>query len=155
MSNCETIAGRHYGIGRVSIRLPTPARCEHRHVGDDLRGASGDARTHADAFSTADDEVEHACFLDDSDALTLVDTIDESARDLGAGLIAVCVDDAVLRVRRLTTELEIPRRIEVEVRPGSLQLTHARRPFLDKYLDGGGVTERRARSECVAPVQLR
>jgi hypothetical protein len=120
MSNRETVARRDDGIGRVSIHLATATGREHGNVGDDLGGASGDARAHADAFSTADDEVQHASFLDDSDSLTFVDTIDESARDLGAGLIAVRVDDPVFRMRGLSTELEIPGRIEIEVRAGGL-----------------------------------
>ncbi len=80
---------------------------------------------------------------------------DERARDLGAGLVAVRVDDAILRVRRLAAEHEPPVRIEIEVRAGGLQLAHARRPFLDQHLHRRRVAERRARGERVLPVQRR
>ncbi len=78
---------------------------------------------------------------------------DERARDLGAGLVAVRVDDAILRVRRLASELEPARRIEIEVRAGGLQLAHARRSFFDQHLHRRRVAERRAGGERVLPVQ--
>ena len=80
---------------------------------------------------------------------------DERPRDLGPGLVAVRVDDAVLRVRRFASEREASARIEVEVRAGGLQFAHARRPFFDEHLDGRRIAQRRARGERVLTVQRR
>ena len=80
---------------------------------------------------------------------------DERSRDLGAGLIAVRVDDPILRVRRLAAELQAALRIEIEVGAGGLQLAHARRPFFDEHLHRRRVAERGAGGERVLPVQRR
>src|SRR5205823_4819454 len=114
MSNCETVARRHDRIGGVSKDLSAATGGENGYVGNDLGGATGDARANPDAFIASDDEIEHPGFLDHADAFALVHAIDERARHLGAGLIAVRVDDTILRVRRFAAELEIARWIEVE-----------------------------------------
>ena len=84
-----------------------------------------------------------------------MDAIDERARDLGARLIAVRVDDTILRMRCLASELEIARRIEVERGTGGLKLAHSRRAFFDEHLNRRGVTQCRTGGECIAPVELR
>ena len=143
------------GIRRVAIDLPAAARRQHGRVGDDLRRPPGDARAHADATPRLHDQIEHARLLEHADARRLRHARDERARHLGAGLVAVRVHDAILRVRRLAAELEPSAGIEVEVRARGLQLAHARRPFLHEHLHGGGVAERRAGGERVLPVQRR
>src|SRR5947209_8475651 len=108
MSNCETIAGGDNGICRVAVDLTATAGGEHGDVGNDLHGPAGDARAHPEAFVATHDEVEDAGLLDDADAIALVNTVDERAGDFGTGLIAVRVNDPVLRVRGLSSELQIP-----------------------------------------------
>ena len=98
---------------------------------------------------------EHARFLEHFDLRRFAHARDERARDLGAGLVAVRVDDAVLRVRRLASQLQMAGGIEIEVGAGDLQLAHARRPFFDEHLHGGRVAERGAGGQRVAPMELR
>src|SRR2546423_4508666 len=148
MSNCETVAGRDNGIGRVTKNLAATTRRQDSHIRDDLGGAASDAGAHADAFVTSDDEVEHAGLLDNADALALVDAIDERARDLGARLIAMRVDDTILRMRCLASELEIARRIEVERGTGGLKLAHSLPAFFDEHLYRRRVTQCRTVGEC-------
>jgi len=77
-------------------------------------------------------------------------------RDLDAGLVAVRVHDALSRVRGLPAQLE-PARVVVHVKlgAGGLQLTDARRTLFHEDFDGSGVTQGRARSQRVAPMQFR
>src|SRR5207244_2627934 len=82
-------------------------------------------------------------------------TSHERAGDLGAGLVAVRVDDAVLRVRGLPAEHQTARRIEIEVSASGLQLADAGWTFLDEYLHRSGIAQRRARRERVLPMQTR
>ena len=112
-----------------------------------------DARAHADARAATHDEIEHARFLEHANALGVAHASHERARDLGAGLIAVRVDDAILRVRRLAPELEPAARIEIELRAGGLQLANARRAFFDQHLHRRRVAQRRTRGERVLPVE--
>src|SRR6185503_20412983 len=77
----------------------------------------------------------------------------ERSRHLGTRLIAMRVDDAVLRVCRFASKLKTTLGIEVEISAGGLQLSHARRPLLDEHLDRGGITERRAGGQRVLPMQ--
>lgn len=58
-------------------------------------------------------------------------------------------------MRCLAAQLEIPAWLEIEARAGSLQLTHARRAFLDEYLDRLRVAQRGTGGQRVAAVQLR
>src|SRR5436190_20647068 len=84
MSNCETIAGGDNRIRRVTEHLTAPACREDRNVGNDLNGATGDTRANANALASLDDEVEDSRFLDDADAFTLVDAVDQRAGDFRA-----------------------------------------------------------------------
>ncbi len=135
----EAVAGRDDGVRRVAIDLTAAAGREHGGVGDDLDRAAGDARAHAAAAAAIDDEIEDTRLLEDGDALALLHARAQRARDFGAGLIAVRVHDAIARVRRFLAELELAVGAEVEACAGGLQLAHARGPFLDEHLDGGGV----------------
>src|SRR4051812_45304760 len=92
MSNCETIASGDDRIRRVAVHLTAAAGGEHRDVGDDLDGSTGNAGAHSQTLRALDEEIEYACLLDDTDPIALVHALDECARDLGAGLIAVGVD---------------------------------------------------------------
>ena len=58
-------------------------------------------------------------------------------------------------MRGFPSELEVPARLEVELRTRRLQLANTRRTFLDEHLDCFGVTQRRTCGERVLPVQLR
>jgi hypothetical protein len=52
------------------------------------------------------------------------------------------------------TKLEVATRLQIEVRAGSRQLSHPRRPFLDEHLDSLCVTQSRSRSESVLTMEL-
>src|SRR5205085_9571546 len=155
MSNRETITGGDDGVGGIAEDLATTPRREDGDVGDDLDGPSGDARANADTLVALDDQVEHTRFLDDADALARVHSLDERARDFSACLVAVRVDDAILRVCCFAAELEVTSWIEIEAGTGRLQLANACRPFLDEDRHRRGVAERRASRERVASMQLR
>jgi hypothetical protein len=155
MRDRVAVSRRDHRVRRVPVHLTATARGEHRRIGDDVGGAPFHARAHADARAAPHDQLEHAGLLEHADLLRAAHARDERPRDLGPGLVAVRVDDAVLRVRRFSSKREASARIEVEVRAGGLQLTHARRAFFDQHLDGGGIAQRRARGERVLPVQSR
>ena len=102
------------------------------------------------------DEVEHARFLEHAHALAPPDAMDECPRHLRAGLIAVGVHDALARVRGLPSQHEAPRPgVEVERRPGSVQLVDARGTLFHEHLDGCSVAESGACSERVPAMQRR
>ena len=149
------VARRHDGICRVPINLAAAARRQHRRVGDDVRRATLHAGAHADARAAPHDQLEHARLLEHADLFRGAHARDERARDLGTGLVAVRVHDAVLRVRRLAAERQPPVRIEIEMRAGRLQLAHASRPFFDEHLDRRRVAQRGAGGERVLPMQRR
>ena len=81
--------------------------------------------------------------------------LDQRARHLGAGLVAVRVHDAVRRVRGFAPELELSARVEVELGARRLQLAHARGTLLDEHLDRGGVAQRCAGRERIPAVERR
>jgi hypothetical protein len=103
--------------------------------------------------SATDDQIEHACALEHFDAPRFLHARDECSRHLGAGLISVCVDDPILRVRRLSSELQAALWIEIEVGAGGLQLAHTCRSFLDQHLHGRRVAKRGAGRQRVLPVK--
>jgi hypothetical protein len=114
------VAGGDHRIRRVAVHLAAAARREHRRVGDDVGRSALHARAHADARAAPHDQLQHTRLLEDADLLRGAHTRDERARDFGAGLVAVRMDDAVLRVRGLSSQREPPARVEVEVRAGRL-----------------------------------
>ena len=107
MGDREAVARRDDRIRRVTIDLAAAARGQHRRVGDDLGRPARDARAHAETAVASHDQVEHARLLEHADALRLAHPRDERARDLRTRLIAVRMNDPVLRVRRLASELEL------------------------------------------------
>jgi len=94
-----------------------------------------------------DDQIQNSGFLQHLDALALLHPLDQGARDLGASLIAVRVDDPASGVRGLAPELEVSTRLEVKVRAGCRQLSHSRRPFFDQDFHRLGIAERGTGSE--------
>ncbi len=84
----------------------------------------------------------------------VADSLDQCARDFCTCLIAVCVDDSSPRVRCLATQFEIAARLEIEMRPRGLQLTHTRRSFLHQNFDGFRVAQCRTCSERISTMQL-
>ena len=149
------VARGDHRVGRVAEDLAAATRREHGRVGDDLHRLAGHARAHAERRAPRHDEVQHARPLEHADPLARPYALDERARDLGAGLVAVRVHDAVRRVRRLAAELELAARVEVELGARRLQLAHAGRPLLHQHLDRRRVAQRRTRGERVAPVERR
>ena len=72
-----------------------------------------------------------------------------------AGAITVRVHDTASGVSRFAPELKRAVRREIEFRAGELQLTDTSGPLLHQNLDGAVVTQRRAGSERVAPMEIR
>jgi hypothetical protein len=154
MSNCETIASGDHRIRSVAIYLTASSRGEDRDIGDDLNRPAGDAGANTNALIATHEEVEHPCLFDHADAVTLVNPIDEGARHFGARLIAMRVNDSVLRVRGFTSQLEIARWVEVEMRTRCLKLADPCRTFFDEDLYRRRITQCRAGSEGVSSVKL-
>ena len=61
----EAIAGRDDRVGCVAVHLAAAAGGEHRRVGADFHGVTGDAGANAGAAAFLDDEVENAGTLED------------------------------------------------------------------------------------------
>jgi hypothetical protein len=83
-----------------------------------------------------------------------VHAIDERTGDLCTRLVAVRVDNSVLGVGSLTTELEVTGWIEVEMRTGCLELADARWSFLYQHLHRFGIAQRRSRGQSITTMQL-
>jgi hypothetical protein len=99
------------------------------------------------------DEIEHAGPFEDAHALAAAHAAYERACDFCSRLIAMCVDDALARMRRLAAEPKASRRrLEVELRSRGLKLAYARRSLLDQYLHRGCIAERGAGSERITAV---
>ena len=147
------VARRHHRVRRVPINLPASTRGQHRRVSENVGGPPGNAGADADALPAVHEQVEHARALEHLDVLAVADASDESPRHLGAGLVAVGVNDAILRVCRLASQLEPAAGVEVEVGTGGLELAHARRPFLHQH--GGRIAQRGARGQGVLSMQRR
>jgi hypothetical protein len=154
VGNGVAVTSRDNRIRRVSVNLAAAARREHGGVGDNLRRPPGDAHACAAASSAVDDQIQHARLLEDRDALALLNSHAERASNLGTGLVAVCVYDAMTRVCRFPSELELPVGSQVELGAGGLQLADPRRTFLDQHLDRGRVTQRGTGGEGVFPMEL-
>lgn len=58
-------------------------------------------------------------------------------------------------MRGFFTELEVPARLQIELRTRGRQLPNTRRTFFDEDLDCLGVSEGGTCRQCVLPVQLR
>src|SRR6185369_5653715 len=99
-------------IGRIAVDLAAAAGGEHRRVGNDLHRFAGDAGAHAVARAATNDEIEHARFFENSNALRLAHASDEGPRHFGARLVPVRVYDAIFRVRRLAPERQATLGIE-------------------------------------------
>ena len=135
MRNRETISRGNLRIGRVAVDLPATARCQHRCIGDDLHRLSCDRRLDPEHHSVFGDQIENARFLQHLDPRRLLDALDQSARDLGTGLIAVRVDDSPARVGSFAAEFEIPSRLQIELRPRGRQFADTRGTFFDEDFD--------------------
>jgi hypothetical protein len=139
MRDGKAVTGRDDRVRGVAIHLPTATGGEHGGVGNDLDGATRDARAGTTASAAIDDEIEHACLLEHRNALALLHARAKGSGDFGARLIAVRVDDAMARVRGFFPELELAVGSKVEPRAGGLQLANASGAFFDEDFDGGSV----------------
>jgi hypothetical protein len=153
--DCETIAGRNLGIGGIPVQLAASARRQYGRVSDYFHCFSGYRGANSEDHAILDDELEDSRFLEDFNSLTLLHLLDQRARDLGAGLIAMRMHDPPARVGSLTTEFEITSRFQIELRTRGRQLTDAGGTFFDENLDCFCVSEGGTRGQSILPVQLR
>jgi hypothetical protein len=155
MGDRESIAGRDNRIRGVSIDLTAATRRQDGRVSDDFSRTTLDARDNTVANASTHDEIEHTCALEHPYPRRILHSRDERPRDLRAGLIAVRMDDAILRMGSFASKLQLPDRVQIKVRTCGLQLTHARRTFLDEHLHGSRIAQRRTRRERILSVQRR
>jgi hypothetical protein len=154
MGDGVSVAGRNLGIGRVPVHLAASAGRENSRVGDYVGWRARYRRSHAVTAAVTDNQIENACALEHFNALAVTYPVDQCARNLSAGLISVSVNYAPTGVCGFTSELELSTWLEVEMRSGGLQLSHARGALVNQYLDCLRVAQRRARGKRVTPVQL-
>src|SRR5689334_5816762 len=154
MRDRETVAGRNLRIGGVSKDLTTATRRQHRRICDELDRLARNRRAHTSHRVTFDDEVENTRLLVYLDVVALLDALDQSARHLGARLIAMRVYDPTTRVRGLTTELEVAPGLEVEMGSGCGQLPHPGRTFFSHHFHRLRVTQCRAGGQGILPMQF-
>jgi hypothetical protein len=100
-------------------------------------------------------QIENARGFYDLNAVGAADSLDQCPRDFGTSLITVRMDDAISRMRRFPSQLEVAAGCEIEAGAGGEQLLHARRAFLDEDFHRLSVAQRGSGGECVASMKLR
>jgi hypothetical protein len=116
--NRVTVAGRYLRVRGIAIHLAAATGREHGCIGDDLDRLARHRRANTVADSAFHDQLQNSRLLQHFDALGCLDALDERARHLCSRLIAVRVNNPAARVRGLTAQLEIPSRLEIEMRSG-------------------------------------
>src|SRR5687768_7483725 len=152
--NRVAVARRDLRVRSVAVHLSAATRSKHGRVGDDLDRLSRHRRANSVTCPIVHDQLEDARLLENVDTLAVLHPLDQGARDFRAGLIAVRVYDPAPRMRRLTTELEIASRLEVEARSGGAELSHPGRTFFDENLDRCSITQRGTSRQRVLAMQL-
>jgi hypothetical protein len=149
-----SITGRDLRVCGIPVNLTTSAGGEHCRIRDYLDRFASDGGTNSEDDAILHYELEDSRLLEDFDSLALFHLLDQRARDLGAGLIPMRVDDSPSGMRRLTTELEVSARLQIELCTRSCQLTNTRRTFFDEDLDCFCVSERGTRGQGVLAMKL-
>src|SRR5215210_911108 len=139
----------------MSVNLSASPCGKNGCIRDYLYGFPCDRGANTTYDAVVDDEVQNSRLLEDFNPLALLDPLDQSARDLGARLISVRMDDAPARMSGLLAKLEVAAWLQVEMRARGRQLAHPGRTFLHEDFYRLCVTEGCASGERVLPVQLR
>ena len=154
----EAVTGGHLWIGGVSVNLTAPASGEHGRVRHQFHGPTGEAGAHPrtldPVFILIQEQIEHPGHFNHLNVRCLAHFGHQRAGNLGAGLVAVGVHDAVAGVCRFLPQLEVAVGVEIEAGPSRLEFAHPGRSFLHQHLHRFGIAQRGAGGERILSVQV-